>query len=975
MSNRDSAPTKAQAAAAYREAQRRIAHANRPRVRVLDLSDLGLTSVPPEIGSLSKITTLRLNRNELTSVPPEVGQLAQLASLQVYGNQLTSIPPEIGRLAQLTELLLNYNRLRGLPSEIGQLTQLTSLYLHKNELTRVPAEIGQLTQLTEFFLWSNQLTSLPPEIGQLAQLTQLGLEDNQLQSVPPEIGQLARLNFLTIDNNQLTSVPSEIGQLAELTQLYLNGNQLSSLPESLRRLSKLKVLCLHDNPKLNLPASVLGTHPTAPRNSDQHTAPDPGPILDYYFRTLSTAERQPLCEGKLILVGRGDVGKTSLVRRLVDNTFSRQEDTTQGIRIRQWPINVGRKREWIRLHVWDFGGQEIMHATHQLFLTDRSLYLLVLDGRAGQQEAEADYWLRLIASFAPDSPVLVVLNKIKKDHFTLNRGAIQQKFPQVQGFVETDCDHPGPDQQPGQDGYGIAELHTAIAQQVDQLPEIRQAFPASWFAIKEQLSQTEQNFLSLDEYRKLCEQHGEPNSESQMHLSLFLHRLGIALNFSDDPRLHDKHVLNPHWLTTGIYSLLTSNRLAARRGELRPEDLANELPVEKYPPAMHPFLIHLMEKFELCFSFEEPTRSGVAPQHRLLAARYLIPELLDPQQPDAATEFDQAQCLNFHYLYPVLPPGLLPRFIVRTHVLSEEHRWKTGVILNFEGNTALVKADAQEKTIRILINGPAPSRRRMLAMIRQDFDVIHSDTPHLKPDELVSFPQHPQLTVRYAKLEVLFRHDPNKSIDDVVDEQVVSATVRELLEGVELAPIVAATARAASRRRDEKRSHSGLFAEEAEPLKVFYSYAHADAKQRLRLSKHLSILERIGLIRGWYDNEILPGDDFEKEIADKLGEADIVLLLISPDFVASKYCYEIELQMAMERHAKEEVRVLPIIIRPTPNAWKKLPAGKLLLGSLNALPTSGKPIPDWPTHDAGWANVAEGVERAAETLRKRMSPK
>ena len=61
-----------------------------------------------------------------------------------------------------------------------------------------------------------------------------------------------------------------------------------------------------------------------------------------------------------------------------------------------------------------------------------------------------------------------------------------------------------------------------------------------------------------------------------------------------------------------------------------------------------------------------------------------------------AQEFDQEQCLNFHYLYPVLPPGLLPRFIVRTHVLSEEHRWKTGVILNFEGNTALVKADAQE---------------------------------------------------------------------------------------------------------------------------------------------------------------------------------------------------------------------------------------------------------------------------------------
>ena len=75
----------------------------------------------------------------------------------------------------------------------------------------------------------------------------------------------------------------------------------------------------------------------------------------------------------------------------------------------------------------------------------------------------------------------------------------------------------------------------------------------------------------------------------------------------------------------------------------------------------------------------------------------------------------------------------------------------------------------------------------------------------------------------------------------------------------------------------------------------------------------------------------------------------------------------------MERHAKEDVCVLPIIIRPLPNSWTKLPAGKLLLGSLKALPKDGKPIPDWPNHDAGWKNVAEGVERAAEDLRKRKS--
>lgn len=871
--------------------------------------------------------------------------------------------------------------LASVPSEIGQLVNLTTLELHGNQLTSIPSEIGQLAKLATLSLSDNQLRSVPPEIGQLANLTKLYLSKNQLRSVPPEIGRLANLTRLYLFDNYLTSVPPEIGQLANLVQLHLDDNQLMSLPDGLDRLPQLAVLFLHGNPKLDLPASVLGVLP-GKWNGREDTAPKPGPILDYYFRTNAKTKRRTLCEGKLILVGRGDVGKTSLVRRLIDNTFSRGEDTTQGIRIRKLPVVAGETKDTIQMHVWDFGGQEIMHATHQLFLTDRSLYLVVLDGRAGQQEAEADYWLRLIASVAPESPVLVVLNKIKKDHFTINRGALQQKFSQVVGFVETDCDNPGSDKQPSIDGHGIETLRAAIATHVDQLPDIRQAFPNSWFDIKEELSKPDRsNFLTISEYRALCTKLGEPNPESQMNLSLFLHRLGIALNFCDDPRLHDKHVLNPHWLTNGIYDLLTSKTLADRKGELTPADLAQELDTEKYPAEMHPFLINLMEKFELCFSFEDqPEKTSarakkvaevVAPQTPTLAEKYLIPELLDPEQPAAAAElFDESKCLNFHYRYSVLPPGLLPRFIVRTHVLSEEHRWKTGVILNFEDNTALVKADPQDKTIRVLINGPPAGRRRMLGMIRQDFDVIHRDIPHLKPDELVSFPSHPQLTVTYAKLEVLFNKDPNKTIDEVFDGDVVTATVRELLEGVEFEPL-GTTIRSASAK--DHASRGSALGHEGEPgsrpLRVFYSYARVDAKLRLKLSKHLSLWERTGLIQTWYDNEILPGAEFDKDIANKLAEADIVLLLISADFLSSKYCVNIEIPAAMKRRAEAGVAVIPIIIREV--EWRDQPAGETTLGKLNALPSSGKPVPDWPTRDKAWANIAAGIKRIAEDLRKR----
>ncbi len=166
------------------------------------------------------------------------------------------------------------------------------------------------------------------------------------------------------------------------------------------------------------------------------TPAPPAVILDYYFRTRKAS--RPLHEAKLILVGFGEVGKTCLVNRLVHDRFNPDEPETKGIQITQWPLTLPAGED-IRLHVWDFGGQEIMHATHQFFLTRRSLYLLVLNGRQGQEEHDADYWLNLIQSFGGDSPVVVVLNKITLHPFDVNRRGLRQKFPEIAAFVPTDC--------------------------------------------------------------------------------------------------------------------------------------------------------------------------------------------------------------------------------------------------------------------------------------------------------------------------------------------------------------------------------------------------------------------------------------------------------------------------------------------------------------------------------------------------------
>jgi internalin A len=301
------------------------------------------------------------------------------------------------------------------------------------------------------------------------------------------------------------------------------------------------------------------------------------------------------------------------------------------------PIRLNDSED-IKLHVWDFGGQEIMHSTHQFFLTERSLYLLVLNGRQGHEDADADYWLELIHSFGADSPVIVVLNKIKEHPFDVNRGFLQQKFPNIRGFIRTDCET----------GLGIDELYAAIERETDRLEHLRTPFPASWVTIKNRLADMADNYISFEQYRDICKTDGEKIFGAQDSLAVHLHSLGIALNYKDDPRLRDTHVLNPHWVTNGIYTLLNAHELAHSNGELEASCLSRNLDLQNYPPERHGFLLDLMRKFELCFRFQEDEN------------RYLIPDLLDKQRPDDAKTLTRQNASTFATSTPCCRRGCCP---------------------------------------------------------------------------------------------------------------------------------------------------------------------------------------------------------------------------------------------------------------------------------------------------------------------------
>ena len=724
----------------------KIEKAARDGAATLYLSDDQLTAPPPEIGKLTSLAELYLSRNQLTALPPEIGELTNLTTLDLGGNQLTVLPPEITELTNLTTLDLGDNQLTVLPPEITELTNLIELNLWDNQLTSLPAEIGELTNLTKLYLWDNQLTSLPAEIGKLTNLTTLSLSYNQLTVLPPEITGLTNLTTLSLRDNQLTALPPEIGELTNLTTLDLLSNQLTTLPPEIGKLTNLIELDLRDNP-LPIPPEILA-------KKDEPTT-----IINYYLQH-ETDEKKPLNEAKMLLVGQGSVGKTSLVKRLLGGKFDPHEEKTEGIEIEEWQVTVDDQK--IRLNVWDFGGQEIMHATHQFFLTKRSLYLLVLDARLGDEENRIEYWLKIIKSFGGDSPVIIVGNKIDEQPLDVDRRGLMAKYRSIREIVEVSC----------KEGDGCNELEDVIAREVGLLEHIHDPLLTTWSAVKNRLEAMDRDsipYIPYKEYLDMCQTEGVTDDLSQRTLIGLLHDLGIVLNFQDDPRLEDTNILNPEWVTNGVYRILNFKELFRMEGVLEWEMLNRVLDSSEYPRGKHLFIMDMMRKFKLCFAFEDDQR-------------FLIPDLL-PKEERYTGEWNDT--LAFQYHYDVLPGSIISQLIVRMHPsIHENTYWRSGVVLKDEdsGNKALVKADKEDKKIFIYVIGREQTRRTFLGVIRSNFDYIHQTIPGIEPEEKVPLPDRPEILVDYRHLLNLEEMGEKSLIPEGVMERY---PVKQLLNGVE----------------------------------------------------------------------------------------------------------------------------------------------------------------------------------------------
>lgn len=881
--------------------------------RLFSLAGWKLTKLPESLGQLTQLWELDLSNNELSQLPEFIGQLSQLRTLTCTFNHLKVFPEFLGRLTQLKSLDLSNNQLTELPESLEQLVHLDELQLSDNQLKTLPESVFRFTQLKTLILWRNYLETLPEALGQLTKLEALFIWENRLRALPESLGQLRQLDRLWASDNQLTVLPESLGQLKLLKTLDLTNNQLVSLPDSLRNLMSLERLFLHNNLGLGLSAEILG--PSYEDVEEGQVPANPGVILAFYFGRFKQSAK-PLNEVKLLLVGHGRVGKTSLSKALRGVAHDEREPETAGIERHSLGLTAGRSS--ITAHIWDFGGQEFLHQTHQFFFSERSIYLVVLSGRQGRPMQEAEYWLRLIRTYGTGSPVVIALNQIKTHPFTIDEYFLQENYPEVKAVVKTDCDP----------RTGIEPLRKLFGKLAGQMPSVREKIDPAWARVRGRLEEMKASFVTFKQYRQICTEEGVEQSENQETLATILDCLGIALNYRNDPRLRDTSVLKPRWLVDGIYKILRWLHKQGTNGVMRLVDFPKALKSKKdYPPEMHRFLLALMEKFELCFALDNDEEE------------YLVPGLLSENQPRELKGFmsETAQRIQLRY-DDVRPPGLLPRFIVRSHTLSERQpRWLRGVVLTRRSARALVRGDHEGKVTDVFAVGDTAEDRVWLT------EFILSEMRSLNEKLPVRTFVEDKAGV-WTELEILreaVRRDESTRTERTADGSTVNVNVLQRLREVE---------------SPEASSPS------SDGLSLFICYARDNERVVKRLIPSLKVLARRGYITPWRDTDLIPGEDWDDTIKQRLSESQIILFMVSRDFLASEYITEHERPLAMDLMKEKKAVVVPVLLSKC--SWDDEDFAKL-----ENLPRKDDLISSITPREDAWFLVEEGLKKVVDKIR------
>lgn len=584
-------------------------------------------------------------------------------------------------------------------------------------------------------------------INNKGQVIEIFLNGLSLKEIPEEIYDLKHLKRFDCVKNKITSISTKFADLPDLEALYLFSNKIVEIPEEVIFKKKLVILDIYDNPIKSIPTELfeIGSRKNGIAS------------IRNYINSLKEGTKS-LNEIKVIIVGDGGAGKTSLQKLLINEEFNPQESQTHGINIKHLTLRPNNKN--VKYRLWDFGGQEIMHATHQIFLSRRSIYIILLNAR---EEPNPEYWLNHIKSFGGNSPVIIVINKTDENPaYDVNRLFLREKYPNIIEFIKISCSQ----------NIGVDNVKSALRKAVIDIENLNSQWAVSWFKVKTHLENMNSNFISYDEFTSLCINNGVYDSSSQNTLVEYLNDLGIILHFKDFA-LSDTHVLEPEWVTYAVYKIINSKKLADNKGVLKLNEIRKILKSSeengrfKYPSSSLNYIIELMMKFELCYKVSN--------------SEILIPDLLEVQEP--AFQSNDQNPLKVIISYGFLPKSIMPRLIVNLHNdILDNLRWRTGVIIHDSGlnTTAKITADYELREINIEVYGN--KKRDYLSVILFIVRRINVSFKGLEQRVNIPIKGYNNVRVSHSHLLTLESKGITKYIPDGLDYEI---NVKEMLGSIQ----------------------------------------------------------------------------------------------------------------------------------------------------------------------------------------------
>lgn len=872
--------------------------------------------------AIEKIETLLGRKYQFREAPAHPDMLT---GLMVYkkGQSKYSVEDDALTGLNLAGLELTDEQWRAV-TEVIEPEKIRALHLGKNQLKslHIRKDFSRLQYLEVSDNPALTSISLDPELERLERMV---VSDNDLRKL--SLQGLRALKYLDASRNKLDTL-SFNGNMPELECLTLSNNEIKNIDvKCLDHLPRLKYWYLDNNP---LNQSLL-VHYDKEGSGNNYLA-----SFKELRKEFGEKEGVQNQEYKVIIVGDGTSGKTCLVNRLMKDQFI-EEDSTHGISVQQFTDPKAIFRFPYVLNLWDFGGQDIYHATHRLFLQSDAVYLLVWNKRTEEEKSSTarsgrsmkeyknqklEYWMRYIHAYGKGSPVLVV--QTRKEDFPgyvhPKQGALTDQYKPLLDYLDfVDIDSKLED--PWENGF--EEMMNRLRTAIRKLGR-KEDLPPQWVAIKQFLedktpkSQYKSKGQFLDaadatmDYQTYYEEAKKLGVDDPKRL-LTHWLVPIGTVFYREGYFDGKIILNQEWAIRAIYTLYERNeelggcyqRISDNDGKLTGKDLATYW--AGYGEKERALFIDFMLACGMCY---EVKKDRYEEQRSFAERRFIAPEMLPAKRPESfkiqEAEWKNQDYLKLRYDYDFPYYSYFQQFLVRTQADAQEmiEAYRYGIHIYDSGVHAIIEFDEDRRCIEVTVSEKG---KTLLDRIRNRFKDIH-------PDEV--------------KTMVGVGENPMKNLSDLehLKGQALRASDRLEAEGFQL---VEAGVYSPFVLLDEKntfeesvgRSQFTDLETSSVSAKIYFSYAWRDKdnpERELLVDDLYNELKAAGF-DVQRDKENCGYGEYISDFMRELGRGQLIVVFLSRKYFRSVSCMTELLSIADKSDwdkAEFRNRILPVQVEP-----------------------------------------------------------